>query len=83
MAVTEPIFINVALAWQHFLKNSYTEFHKNRTRGSVADTGPDTDGRKDRQNERRWSPRQAFSRRKKRLNHIIFYRFIQVFNFVF
>jgi len=50
MTVTERIFMKLAFARQHFVNNSYTEFHKNRTRGLVADTGQHTDGRTERVN---------------------------------
>ena len=50
MTVTERIFMKLAPARKHFVDNSYTEFHKNRTRGLVADTGPHTDGRTERVN---------------------------------
>jgi hypothetical protein len=75
--------MKLAFSRQHFVNNSYTEIHKNRTSGSVADTGPHTARWKDREYERTLSQHEAFSLLKKRLRNAIFLQSTQVFNFDF
>lgn len=53
MNISELIFTKPTFAWQLFVKNTYTEFHKNVTDGLVADT-------KLYIHRQTWSPHKAF-----------------------
>lgn len=50
--VTESIFTKLALVQQYFAKNTYTEFYKNPTKSLAADAFAQTEGKKDRNDER-------------------------------